>query len=331
MSASPAAGEPVELIVTTAEADCRLDWFLARRFPTYSRTHLRKAINAAQVRVDGFRRKASHRLTAGQRVDLVFPDLPREGPAPEPIPLAILYEDDHLAVVDKPPGMVVHPGKGHWSGTLTGALAFHFGQLSTAGGPTRPGIVHRLDRDTSGLIVVAKTDEAHFKLADQFEQRTIDKEYFAITAGQPQRDRDVIELPIGPHPSHREKMAVRREGESARPARTFYEVKERFDGFATVRLLPKTGRTHQLRVHLASLGCPVLCDKLYGGRAEITRGELARRSGHEEVVLARQALHAHRLALTHPVSGEPLEFVAPIPEDLRHVADLLAALRPLTD
>ena len=179
------SSEPVRLVVTDVQAGARLDSFLATQFPVYSRVLLRKAINAAAARVDGQRVKAAHRLRAGEQVSIVLPELAREGPQPEDIPLNILYEDEWLAVVNKPPRMVVHPARGHWSGTLTSALRFHFEQLSGAGGPTRPGIVHRLDRDTSGVMVVAKDDRTHMLLSDQFEQRTVEKEYFAIVIGSP--------------------------------------------------------------------------------------------------------------------------------------------------
>jgi 23S rRNA pseudouridine1911/1915/1917 synthase len=330
MSGDELGPQPVDLTVGETEAGERLDSFLAHRFPSYSRVLLRKVINAAGVRVDDKRVKAAHRLRAGQRVCIELPELEREGPRPENIPLEILYEDECLAVINKPPGMVVHPGKGHWSGTLTAALQFHFDQLSGAGGPARPGIVHRLDRDTSGVIVIAKTDQAHFALAEQFEQRTVEKEYFAVCAGVPSRDRDYVDLPVGAHPYQREKMAIRRDHSTSRHAQTFYEVSERFDGFSSLRVLPKTGRTHQIRLHLASIGCPVLCDRLYGGRAVITRGELARDPSDTEVILERQALHARRLAIHHPKSGEPMEFTAPLPADIEAVLALLRQFRAVS-
>jgi 23S rRNA pseudouridine1911/1915/1917 synthase len=261
------SSEPIELVVADSAAGLRLDQFLAQQFPAYSRVLLRKVINAAAVKVNGARVKAAHRLVGGERIGIFLPELPRTGPQPEEIPLDILYEDEYLAVINKPPGMVVHPARGHWSGTLTSALQFHFDQLSEAGGANRPGIVHRLDRDTSGVLVVAKTDGAHLRLADQFENRSVEKEYFAIVVGSPNLDRDVIDQPIGPHPYQREKMAIRHDHLQARPAQTFYEVVERFKGFACMRVLPKTGRTHQIRLHLAHIGCAVLCDRLYGGRA----------------------------------------------------------------
>ncbi len=276
MSDNELSHEERQLVVPDEGAGARLDWFLAQQFPAYSRVLLRKVINAAGVKVDGQRVKAAHKLRGGERITIALPDLPREGPQGENIPLEILYEDEALVAVNKPPAMVVHPGKGHWSGTLTAALQFHFDQLSTAGGPTRPGIVHRLDRDTSGVILIAKTDQVHMRLSEQFENRTVEKEYFAICASVPDRDRDVIDLPIGPHPYQREKMAIRREHPASRTAQTFYEVVERFAGYAALIARPKTGRTHQIRLHLASIGCAVLCDRLYGGRADHPRRNLRR-------------------------------------------------------
>jgi 23S rRNA pseudouridine1911/1915/1917 synthase len=318
---------PIERIIEAEHAGCRVDVFLARQFSEFSRAHLRRAIDAGGVKLNDKIVKAGQRLKTGDRLWFVVPDLPRTGPEPENIPLEILFEDEHLAVVNKPPGMVVHPAKGHWSGTLTSALAYHFEQLSGAGGPTRPGIVHRLDRDTSGVLLVAKSDPAHYALADQFAERTVEKEYFTIVSGSPELDRDLIDLPIGVHPYQREKMAVRRDHPTVRPAQTFYEVAERFDGFASVRVMPKTGRTHQIRVHMTAVGCAVLCDKQYGGRAEITRGEIRRDSNDHEILLARQALHARKLTFKHPTSGEPLTIEAPLPADLSRVIDEMRAYR----
>ena len=328
MSTDDLSAGPIELIVGDEQAGMRLDAFLAARFPLYSRVHLRRVINAAGVLVDGKRTKAAYRLSAGQRVIITLPELPREGPEPEDVPLDILYEDEHLVAINKPANMVVHPAKGHWSGTLTAALAFHFEQLSSVGGPTRPGIVHRLDRETSGVIVVAKSDRAHLALAAQFEKRTTEKEYLAIVIGKPDRDRDVIDQPIGVHPYQREKMAIRAGHATSRHAKTFYEVVERFRGFAAIKLMPKTGRTHQLRVHMTHAGCPVLCDRLYGGRSQLTLGELASNDA-ADIVLSRQALHACRLAIAHPISGDPIEFTAPLPDDMQLVLDALRQHRGL--
>ncbi len=318
--------EPRELIVPAEAADTRLDVFLVSQFPTYSRVLLRKVINAAGVKLNGRRVKAAHKLQGGEQIEIFLPELPREAPPGEDIPLEVLYEDEQIAAINKPPGMVVHPGRGHWNGTLTAALRFHFDNLSNTGGPSRPGIVHRLDRDTSGVIVVAKTDRAHMRLSEQFEQRTLEKEYFAICVGRNDRDRDTIDQPIGPHPYQREKMAIRRDESISKSAQTFYEVVERFRGFLSYRVLPKSGRTHQIRLHLGYIGCPVLCDRLYGGRAVLTRGELIGKPEDDTVVLDRQALHARRLVIAHPETGKELEFVAPLPADLERV---LAALREL--
>ena len=359
MSRQQLSSEPVEVVVEAHESGQRLDAFLACHFIDYSRVHLRRVITAGGVKVDGHGGKPSYRLRPGQRVAIVLPEIPREAPRPENIPLDVLYQDEHLVVVNKPPGMVVHPARGHWSGTLVSALQYHFGPgLSSSGGPTRPGIVHRLDRDTSGAILVARSDQAHARLAAQFAARSIEKEYFALVVGCPDRDRDYIDRAIGVHPQQREKMAIRGD-ESAgaptkrgsrpkagterswastgteaklwsawsRPAETFYEVLERFDGFAALKLLPKTGRTHQLRVHLGHIGCPVLCDRQYGGRGRITRGEIRRDPADALVLLDRQALHARRLKFIHPATGRPLEVEAPLPADISAVLGELRAFR----
>jgi 23S rRNA pseudouridine1911/1915/1917 synthase len=321
-------GMPVVLQVQKHEEGWRLDVFLAHHFPEYSRVHMRRLITAGGVQVDGKGGKPAYRLHAGQVVEIRLPEVPREGPHPEPIPLQVLYEDDYLAVVNKPAGMVVHPARGHWTGTLVSALQYHFGgRLSAAGGPTRPGIVHRLDRDTSGAILVAKTDPIHHRLAAQFADRTVEKEYFALVRGSPDRDRDRVVEPIGVHPTQREKMAIRREGPDVRLAETFYEVVERFDGFAAMRILPRTGRTHQIRVHLAHIGCPVLCDRQYGGRSQISLAELSRNPADTTVLLARQALHARRIGFTHPVTGQRLQVEAPLAADIQAVLDALRQFR----
>jgi 23S rRNA pseudouridine1911/1915/1917 synthase len=283
------------------------------------------------VRVDGVVARASLRLRAGSTVCLTVPEPPRAGPEAEEIPLEFLHLDDWIAAVNKPAGMVVHPAKGNWKGTLAGALKWHLERtdaagLSTVGGPTRPGIVHRLDRDTSGVIVVARTEEAHHALAKQFERRTVTKTYLAITQGQPQFDSDEINLPIGIHPYQREKMAVRRDHSTSREAVTRYEVLERFRGAALVKVSPKTGRTHQIRVHLAAIGCPVLCDGLYSGRTRIEpeffglRGEAI---GADAALIERQALHAASLAVEHPTTRERIEFAAPLSADMQRVLDTL--------
>ncbi|MDO5580186.1 MAG: RluA family pseudouridine synthase [Planctomycetia bacterium] len=336
-------GQTEVRIVADFQAGWRLDLFLVHHFPEYSRVLLRKAIQSEGVFVDGKRGKPAYRLVPGQKVEFTLPELPRESPVPEDIPLEILYEDEDLAVVNKPPDMVVHPSRGHWSGTMVGALAFRYAnQLSTVRGPGRPGIVHRLDRDTSGAILVAKNDIAHARLAALFENKKIQKEYFAIVLGVPNVDRDIVDLPIGHHPKNREKMRIAPDDPEAKQAQTFFEVADRFRGFSTIRALPKTGRTHQIRVHLAHYGCPVLCDKLYGGRAEITLGEIAGmrelRSESPEnadqadlILLNRQALHARKITFLHPESGKQITVEAPIPKDMEQTIAALKKYRSLDD
>lgn len=322
------ADEIVTLTVDAAAVGLRLDQYLAQQFPTFSRVHLRRVINAGAVRIGQDLEKGakpSHRLKAGEQLTIKLIRPERETHSAEEIPLTILYEDDCLIVVNKPPGMVVHPARGHWSGTLTAALQFHFDTLSGVGGPSRPGIVHRLDRDTSGVILVAKDDPTHYRLAAQFQNRTLEKEYLAIATGRIDRDRDSIDVPIGPHPHDRVRMAVRRDHPDSKTAESFYEVTERLGDYSVVKVLPKTGRTHQIRVHLAHIGHPVLCDKLYSGRSRITEGELAGGAESGPVVLERQALHARRLVIEHPTTRKAMEFVAPIPEDMRQTMDALRA------
>lgn len=323
MPAPPPPELPTDLIVDEAAHGARLDAYLAAQLPGLSRSLLRKAIDSSAVTVDGQRRKPSFRVEHGQSVHVDAFELPREGPAPQAIDLDILHEDDDLIAVNKPAGMVVHPAKGHWEGTLASALAFHFGQLSDIGGAARPGIVHRLDRDTSGVIVVAKHNRAHEHLATQFHDRTTEKRYLAITQGVPDRDEDVVDRPIGDHPHSREKKAIRADHPSSREALTRFNVLERLGGFALVECLPKTGRTHQIRLHLAHLHCPVLCDKLYGGRSQVTAGELESGAAGGGVVLARQALHAAELSIFQPTSDHRLTFRAAIPQDMQAALDCL--------
>ncbi len=328
MTDSEHQAEPNQQSLDLAPEDAgkRLDAFLAEKLANVSRVRWRRAINDGRVKVNGRNSKAAYRLQGTETISAQPPEPVVEGPQPEDIPLDVLYEDEHLAAINKPAGMVVHPAKGHWAGTLTSALAFHFQSLSTIGGSTRPGIVHRLDRDTSGVIVVAKTDAAHLGLARQFEQRTTEKEYWAIVSGNPDRDRDVITAPIGAHPYHRERMAIRVDHSTSRDAESFYEVVERFRGFAWVRVTPKTGRTHQIRIHLAYIGAPVLCDRLYGGRSEIRVGQLLR-NDDATLLLQRQALHARKLSIDHPESSERLCFEAPLPPDIVSTLEFMRANR----
>ncbi|MEM6363857.1 MAG: RluA family pseudouridine synthase [Planctomycetota bacterium] len=324
----------------------RLDLFLTQACDGLSRTQVRDAVQNDGCVVDGRLKRPSLKLKPGMVIQFDVPPPTPDDTIPENIPLDILYEDDGLVVVNKPAGMVVHPARGNWSGTLTSALAFRFQSLSDVGGPTRPGIVHRLDRDTSGVIVVAKNNASHLNLAQQWADRTVTKTYLAITAGRLDRDRDWIHAPIGRHPYQREKQAIREGHESSKPASTFYEALHRFGRLTQVRVTPKTGRTHQIRVHLAHVGCPILCDRLYGGQASLTRDDLQRAIGKsiqdqtkidedviaskrsiqnnaDEILLQRQALHAHQLQFTNPSTGKPMTVTAPLPPDMRGVMDLL--------
>ncbi|TWT90643.1 Pseudouridine synthase [Pseudobythopirellula maris] len=321
---------PARLIVDEVEQGARLDAFLAKRLNAFSRSVLKRAIDGAAVTVDGRRRKASFRLEVGMAVVVERLEPPPPGPKPEAIDLDFVYEDDDLVAVNKPPGMVVHPAKGHWEGTLASALAHHFGAggLSSTGGATRPGIVHRLDRDTSGVIAIAKHDRAHERLAKQWADRTVEKEYLAVVQGVPTRDADVIDAAIGPHPKQRERMAIRSDTPDCREAVTRYEVVERFERHAVLRVMPKTGRTHQIRVHLRHLGFPVVCDRLYGHQADVNAAALrGEATSSEPPLLRRQALHASRLRLDQPTSGERLTLEAPLAADIEAVLAVLRAER----
>jgi 23S rRNA pseudouridine1911/1915/1917 synthase len=327
----PLSDTPLEFEVRSRTDNRRIDAYLSNRFADYSRHVIQKIIDAGGVLVNGRPVKASYRVRPGDAVSIRLPELPDTAPQPEDIPLEVLYEDDALTVVNKPAGMVTHPARGNWRGTLVNALQFHFDSLSTLAGELRPGIVHRLDRDTTGLLVVVKDDRTHRRLAEQFERREVQKQYLALVAGVPQRHSDYIAQPIGFHPTHREKMAIRLPADGGKEAVTFYEVIERFKGFALVRCKPETGRTHQIRVHLTHIGHPILADKLYSGRDRITLADLlapANRTAvvgaSETVLLDRQALHAYSLKFRHPSTGAELSLEAPLPEDM---ARTLAALR----
>ncbi len=352
----PLTDQVVHFAAGSEDVGQRLDLFLARHLPQFSRNYLQRAIYAGAVQVRGGegpvgKLRPNYKLRPGDVVELRMPEPPPEGPLPEDIPLDVLYEDRWIIVVNKPPGMVVHPAAGHWEGTLVSALQHHFDQLSSLGGPVRPGIVHRLDRDTSGVMVVARSDVVHAKLSKQFSRRRVEKEYWALVQGVPARDRDVVELPIGRHVQHRHRMSTSPSALRPREAETFYEVLQRFQQAALLRVLPRTGRTHQIRVHLAAVGHPVLGDHLYSGRAEVRLRELlppewfthpggpldvrlreGMLSGErfdqlqrqlDQVVLSRQALHARRLKFLHPESRQAVEFTAPLPEDFRRALEVL--------
>jgi 23S rRNA pseudouridine1911/1915/1917 synthase len=282
---------------------------------------VKKLIEERAIQLNDRPTKSGAHLKAGDLVSCVLPRVKPLSAEPEPIPLKILYEDPSIIVIDKPAGMVVHPAAGNPSGTLVNALLYHCKDLAGINGVLRPGIVHRLDKDTSGAMVVAKDDEAYHHLTRQFKNRTVKKVYLAIAYGTFNRDEGVIDAQIGRHPSERKRMSTRvRRG---RPALTAWRVRERFNTFALLEIYPQTGRTHQIRVHLSSVGHPLLGDPLYGkkGRAHSFQDPLLRTWIEK---MERQALHAHRLGFVHPRSGEDVEFTSPIPQDMEEV---LAALR----
>jgi 23S rRNA pseudouridine1911/1915/1917 synthase len=327
---APGIGRTVELQVQAKSFGLRLDQYLALQFPDFSRSVFQKAIESGGVTVNGEAKRASYKTRIGDRIILQLPEPERPEPEPENIPLEILYEDEYLAIINKPFDMVVHPAKGHWSGTLVNALAHHFGELSKLGGEYRPGIVHRLDRDTSGVILVAKEERTHRALSLQFETRQVFKEYVAITQGVLDRDSDYIERRIAHHPHDRVKMAVTEDAVVGKEACTFYEVLERFRGYTFVRCQPRTGRTHQIRVHLASVGAPVLADKIYSGRDQFRLSDLVALAAGEvdEVLLPRQALHAQRLRILHPIRKEVVAVCAPLPAEFQRTLELLRQYRP---
>ncbi|MCR9201107.1 MAG: RluA family pseudouridine synthase [Planctomycetaceae bacterium] len=316
--------QPVDLTVESRAHGWRLDHYLSRLFPNYSRSVLKKAIDGGDVSLNGLPAKPSRRLRVNDRIHLKLTAADDVHIQPEEIPLDILYQDDAIVVVNKPANMVVHPGRGSYSGTLTAALQFHFDQLSDVGGQHRPGIVHRLDRDTTGVILIAKDNQIHNRVSKQFEERTVSKEYRAIVRGVPERDADFITTHVCVHNRVREKMMVCAPGGRSREAVTFYETAEKFGRFAFVNLHPKTGRTHQLRVHMQHIGTPIVADKAYIGEDRFTTGHLQGAPLTGDTLIARQALHAFRLTISHPVSGKPMTFEAPLPDDFERT---LTALR----
>ncbi len=319
---------PVELTVMVGSAGMRLDQYVHLHLADYSRTDIQKAIEAGRITVNGQPSKPSYRVRKADHLVIDMPPPAHDVPVPEDIPLDILYQDQWLAVINKPADMVVHPAKGNWTGTLVNALHWHFReQLSTEGGYLRAGIVHRLDKDTSGVILIAKDDAVHRELAWQFETRQVFKEYIAITAGELDRDSDYIEGGIKLHPHDRQRMTVSHDPD-AKPALTYYEVLERFRGYTLVRVQPRTGRTHQIRVHLLHVGCPVLADRLYSGRDRLRLSDLTPQPPAEVVLLERQALHAYRLRFRHPRTEQWIEAEAPLPEDMRRTIEALRRYRP---
>ena len=295
----------------------RLDTFLRGKFPVVSRGAIQRLIEQGHIRVNGRTVKPTHTPRAGEQVEVHWPEARSAEAQPEEMPLDVLFEDEALLVLNKPPGLVVHPAAGHEEHTLVNALLHHCaGQLSGIGGVARPGIVHRLDKETSGCLVVAKNDDTHLALSAQFATRKVEKIYHAILCGELPRDQGEIRAAIARHPSHRKRMAV--DDNLGREARTGYQVLERLSGATLIQAVLHTGRTHQIRVHFQFLGFPLVGDATYGNRQNQRLADL---TGY---TAPRQMLHAGRLAFIHPRTGKRLSFEAPRPEDF---ADALAALR----
>ena len=307
------------LVIPAKQSRERLDVFLTHQIENATRSKVQQAIHAGLVLVDGKRVKPSHPVSPGEVIEITLPRPPRPEAKPEGIPLDIVYEDDHLLIVNKPAGMVTHPAYGNYTGTLVNALLFHCNSLSTTNTPLRPGIVHRLDKDTSGLMVVAKTDAAHEFLARQFSKRTIDREYWALVWGTFKLPKGAIEASLGRSTRDRKKVAVTATGKAAL---TEYEVLKEFDFLSLVRLKLKTGRTHQIRVHLAHVGHPVFGDPTYGGRSKTWGGLSGKKAQFAENLLSlmsRQALHAKTIGFVHPKTKEAVRFDSELPADMREV------------
>ncbi|MBL8810926.1 MAG: RluA family pseudouridine synthase [Planctomycetaceae bacterium] len=323
--------ESVDVTVESRAHGWRLDHYLSRLFPNHSRSQLQRIIEAGGVQLNGLAPRASRRLRVNDRLQVQLTDCERPGIEPENLPIDIIYEDDVIVVVNKAANMVVHPGRGSSRGTLAAALQFHFNNLSDVAGRHRPGIVHRLDRDTTGVILIAKDNQVHQKIAAQFEKREVRKEYRAIVRGVPELASDYIRTFMCTHPRVREKMMVCPEGGNAREAVTFYKTAESFGRYALMDLHPRTGRTHQLRVHMQHIATPIVADKLYTGSSELRKSEIRPElrlpsAAPDDVLISRQALHAFRLTIRHPVSGAEMQFEAPLPEDFQRTLDYLRSI-----
>jgi 23S rRNA pseudouridine1911/1915/1917 synthase len=335
----------------------RVDQYLVDRVGYLSRNGVQKLIGEGLVKANGRVIKASYHPRDGDVIEMVAPPEPVSELVPEDIPLEVVYEDDHILAINKQANLMVHPARGKWTGTLVNGLVFYGKKWSQLNGDWRPGILHRLDKNTTGIMLVAKSDEAHWRVARQFENRTIQKTYMAVCHGVPPLLSDVIDMPIGRDKYIREKQAVRKEENGGRAAITMYEVKERYEAppglmlqhgahvadkrhpmpgakFCLVKLTPKTGRTHQLRVHMSAKGFPMVGDTMYGGKVVVMSkdegaGQAASpdspppASSPPEFQFGRQALHAYEITFTHPVTLKPLTLQAPLPQDIRTLLSLM--------
>ncbi|HAR46065.1 MAG: hypothetical protein A2X56_14700 [Nitrospirae bacterium GWC2_57_13] len=302
------------LIVTEKHAAKRLDMFIAHHEPHISRSRIQEMIRTGLAVVDGRREKPGYKVKTGETVALDMPEKKVYEVLPELIPLNVVYEDEQFVVLNKPPGLVVHPAPGNYTGTLVNALLYHYGSLPSSGAPgserERAGIVHRLDKDTSGVMVVARTDQALRALSAQFKDRTVRKKYLALVSGVIKKGSGTIDAAIGRHVKERKKISVHTH--KAREAVTLFRVRERFPKATLVEVEIKTGRTHQIRVHMALAGHPVLGDRTYGPAASVKAGGL---------MIPRQMLHAEALSILHPLTGHPMTFIAPPPRDMAEVVE----------
>jgi len=317
--------EPLTLNVGCSIKERRIDKYLHGRFSNLSRRFIQEAIKAGSVKVNGKAIKPSFKLSPGDKIELTLPEPPSKDILPEDIPLDIIYEDQDLIVLNKQADMIVHPARGNTHGTLVNALVFYSDKLSSGTGEFRPGIIHRLDRDTTGVMVVAKNDTAQWKVAKQFERRQIKKSYLAVVHGTPELTADRISAPLGVHPRIREKYAIR--PEIGKEAITFYEVLESFRGFSLLGLTPKTGRTHQIRVHLSYIKHPIVGDEMYGGKLVYPWQLQDTEPAAQDPVITRCALHASTLEFKHPTTNEMLKFQTPLPDDMQNLLDMLRKYR----
>ena len=288
----------------------RLDKYVAEVLPQFSRAYIQKLITQGYILVNEQSAKASQRLKDNDKITIKIP--PPAYPTAEPIPLAIIYEDKDILVIDKPAGLVVHPSPGHTSHTLVNAILAHCPSLATSEDLTRPGIVHRLDKDTSGLMIIAKNDYARQYLVNQFKSHAVTKGYLVLVKGRPSPEQGAIEAPIGRDPHNRKRMAIT---ETGKEASTQYKVKEYLNGYTLLEVAPRTGRTHQIRVHLSAIGYPVVGDPIYGTK---------RRLEAKALCLKRQFIHAYRLGFRLPSTNEYREFTCPLPADLKQALKLFA-------
>jgi len=305
------------------ERALRLDVFVSGKYPIFSRSQVKKMIEDGEVRLNGsVVSKAGLKLRAGDIVEFIIRSAQPCQVTAQDIPLHILYEDRHLLVINKPAGMVIHPAPGHREGTLVNAILHHCDDLSGIGGVIRPGIVHRLDKDTSGVLLVAKNDETHRHLSDQFKDHSVRKTYQALVFGSPPEDGGIIMLPVGRHPEDRKKMSTK--SRRGKEAVTRWRVVARYGEVTLLAVDIETGRTHQIRVHLSSAGYPVVGDRVYGGRGRLPSvKDTALRARLS--TMPRQALHAWRIAFVHPGNNREMAFTAPLPEDMQNLLDYLTS------